>query len=419
MAEQNNGNYLINVPDIGEGIAEVEIVEWPLNIGDDVREDDVICVVMTDKATVEIPSPVDGKITWFGAEPGEMMSVGAKLIGLDIQSEVNITESPEPEVIQPRATEPQKTLTQPIIPSTRRVGIPRHKGGKPIASPAVKQRARNAGIDLHFVEGTGRAHRITHSDLDLFISEQSHPGDTPAATTGMDTRVDEIKVIGLRRKIATVMQDTMQRIPHFTYVEEVDVSELESLRNKLNRQRGEDQPKLTVLPFIIKAMVKAIKLYPEMSSRFDDEKNIVHQYGAAHIGIATQTESGLVVPVVKHAEAMDIWQSAAEIKRLSTSARGGNATREELNGSTITITSLGPIGGIVTTPVINSPEVAIVGINKIAKRPVWQDGAFTPRDIMNISSSFDHRIIDGWEATLFIQQIKNLLESPAMLFMED
>lgn len=437
--ENQAGNYLINMPDIGEGIAEVEVVEWMAKVGDSIAEDDVIAVVMTDKATVEIPSPVDGTITWVAAEEGEMLAVGAEFVRLQVSGEGNTDGSapapvaekaepkPEPEVKQPEPVAvPEKAPVAAKEPAPVKAasasmptGIPRPEGEKPIAAPAVRQRARNAGIDLRYVHGTGPANRITHEDLDNYIAGNTGAVARPAATGTPNTQVEDIKVIGLRRKIATVMQDTMQRIPHFTYVDEVDVTELEALRAKLNKQRTEDQPKLTLLPFIMKAIVKAIKVYPEMSCRYDDEANIVQRFGAAHIGIATQTDTGLVVPVVRHAEALDLWQSAAEVKRLSSAARSGTASREELNGSTITITSLGPMGGIVTTPVINSPEVAIVGINKIAKRPVWQDGGFVPRDVMNLSCSFDHRIIDGWEATLFVQQLKSLLESPATLFMEE
>ena len=233
-----------------------------------------------------------------------------------------------------------------------------------------------------------------------------------------DTSVSETKVIGLRRKIAAIMQDTMQRIPHYTYVEEVDVTELELLRARMNDQRRDDQQKLTMLPFFIRAMVKALRAFPQMGSCYDDENEILRQYGAAHIGIATQTPAGLLVPVIRHAETLDVWQAATEVKRLAEAARAGTIGRDELRGSNITITSLGPLGGIATTPVINSPEVAIVGINKVAKRPLWQNGGFVPRDIMHLSSSFDHRIIDGWEATQFIQCIRSLLECPAMLFVE-
>lgn len=450
------GNYFIDVPDIGEGIATVEIVEWNVNVGDSIEEDDVLCVVMTDKATVEIPAPIDGKLLWRASEAGEMVAVGAEFVRLDVDGEGNlselkveqsVTKEEEPASVNaatPKAAAPEKAAVakpaksakaafeKPIVNSqntavsaipvaAQNIGAPRAEGDKPMASPAVRQRALNAGIKLNFVRGTGPAERITHDDLDSFIAGQSTamaPMANFNAGPQADESVEEVKVTGLRRKIAAIMQDTMQRIPHFTYVEEIDVTELEKLRAKLNKEKTAVQPKLTMLPFFMKALVVAMKEFPEMSARFDDDDNIVYRYGAAHIGIATQTDSGLVVPVVRHAETLDLWQSADEVKRLSTAARSGKAKREELSGSTITITSLGPMGGIVTTPVINSPEVAIIGINKMAKRPVWQDGGFVPRDIMNISSSFDHRVIDGWEATLFVQRIKSLLESPATLLMK-
>ncbi|KGJ93944.1 dihydrolipoamide acetyltransferase family protein [Colwellia psychrerythraea] len=460
-------NFLIEVPDIGEGIAEVEVVEWSVALGATIEEDDVLCVVMTDKATVEIPSPVDGTITWQACQAGDMIAVGADFVKLQVVGEGNYvpghkstgsdnnkamttkstsdtcaakeettiaaTEPTPVTVASPVKASTKAAFVKPVINSQKKstaqintstyskrsnTAAPRPEGEKPLAAPAVRQRALNAGINLNYVCGSGPAQRITHDDLDAFISGQSSAiMATTSATPMANQSIDEVKVIGLRRKIAAIMQDTMQRIPHFTYVEEIDVSELEKLRAKLNKERSESQAKLTILPFIIKALVIALKDYPQMSARFDDDDNIIYHYGAAHIGIATQTDNGLVVPVIKHAETLDLWQSANEVKQLSTAARNGKATREELSGSTITITSLGPMGGIVTTPVINSPEVAIIGINKIAKRPVWQDGGFVPRDMMNISSSFDHRVIDGWEATLFVQRIKSLLESPATLFM--
>lgn len=402
-------NFLIEVPDIGEGIAEVELVEWSVAIGESIEEDDVLCVVMTDKATIEIPSPVNGKVTWHACNEGEMIAVGADFVKLHVEGEGNIKGEGnvvgEDDVIAD-------------VKDDEKSSMPRPEAHKPLAAPAVRQRAINTGINLKNVHGTGADGCITHNDLDVFITSQS--SKTVSATLSApiaNNTIKEVKVIGLRRKIAAIMQDTMQRIPHFTYVEDIDVTELEKLRNKLNKERSENQPKLTMLPFVVKALVIALQDYPQMSARFDDEAEVVNQYGAAHVGIATQTDKGLVVPVIKHAETLELWQSANEIKRLSTDARNGKATREELSGSTITITSLGPLGGIVTTPIINSPEVAIIGINKMAKRPVWQDGGFVPRDIINMSSSFDHRIIDGWQATLFIQAIKSLLESPATLFM--
>jgi len=403
------GDYLITMPDIGEGIAEVEIVEWQVKVGDQIKEDDVLCVAMTDKAAVEIPSPVDGEVLWLGPDAGTVMAVGADLVKLQIEGEADTKESDTKEgggAIPKRAVDSELTANAPP-----------GKHIKPAAAPTVRLRARSAGVDLHQLTGTGPSGRITHQDLDAYIAA---PGGAAKASSDSvaDTSVQEIKVMGLRRRIAAVMQDTMQRIPHYTYVEEIDVSELEALRSKLNHRRRQDQPKLTLLPFFMRALVRALREYPQMSSRYDDEAEIVRRYGAAHIGIATQTPSGLLVPVIKHAETLDIWQSAGEIKHLAELARAGKANRDQLSGSTITITSLGPMGGIATTPVINAPEVAIIGINKVTKRPHWQDGGFVPRDMMNLSSSFDHRIIDGWEATQFIHCIKDLLEAPALLFME-
>lgn len=437
-------NYRIVVPDIGEGIAEVEILEWNVSVGDEIAEDDQLCVAMTDKAAVEIPSPVAGKVTWIGPDAGSRMAVGADLVRLQIEGEGNLgsldapgSETPasrdnkrapdvrpslgeSDEAAASGSTDEQRVesdASQTPKNTAAKPAAPRAEGVKPTASPAVRQRAREAGVDLRYVQGSGPAGRVCHEDLDTFIADRNGITSKPARSQA-DHSVKEIKVIGLRRKIAAIMQDTMQRIPHYTYVEEIDVSELEALRKRLNDTRLEGRPKLTMLPFFIQALVKALKVYPEMGSQFDDKAEVVRQFGAAHIGIATQTSSGLVVPVIKHAETLSVWQSASEIKRLADAARNGKANSQELSGSTITITSLGAMGGIATTPVINSPEVAIIGINKVAKRPVWQNGAFMPRDIMNLSSSFDHRIIDGWEATQFIHYLKGLLESPATLFME-
>ena len=281
----------------------------------------------------------------------------------------------------------------------------------------MRLRATEAGIDLRQVPGTGPAGRITHEDIDAFLARGPQ---TPTGAPGLarNTTVEDIKVVGLRRRIAEKMAVAKSRIPHITYVEEIDVTALEDLRAALNRQKRADQPKLTLLPFLMRAMVKAIAHQPNVNAIFDDEAGVVHQYGGVHIGIATQTPGGLMVPVVRHAEARDIWDSAAELARLSDAARTGTATREELSGSTITITSLGAMGGVVTTPVINHPEVAIVGVNKIMVRPVWDGTQFIPRKMMNLSSSFDHRVVDGWDAAVFIQRIKTLLETPALIFIE-
>ncbi len=294
--------------------------------------------------------------------------------------------------------------------------VARAEGEKPIASPAVRLRAREAGIDLRQVPGTGPAGRITHEDLDAFLTHGPQVAGAPGLV--QDTSVQHVKVIGLRRKIAEKMATAKSRIPHITYVEEVDVTALEDLRATLNKQKRQDQPKLTLLPFLMRAMVRAVAEQPGMNALFDDEAGILHQHAGVHIGIAAQTPAGLTVPVVKHAEALDLWGCAAEAIRLAEAARAGTAARDELTGSTITITSLGAMGGIVTTPIINRPEVAILGVNKIMVRPVWDGSAFIPRKMMNLSSSFDHRVVDGWDAALFVQRVKALLETPALIFIE-
>ncbi|MFC1460336.1 dihydrolipoamide acetyltransferase family protein [Microvirga arabica] len=439
------GEHLIKMPDVGEGIAEAELVEWHVKVGDLVREDALLAAVMTDKATVEIPSPVDGEVLWLGADIGDVVAIGSPLIRLktgdeegaasvrdadkapeaparpkEIEAQADgavktsdaIVEKQAKEAPQPRPVEaPQSPPVRMHRPSARRM-----EGDKPIASPAVRLRAREAGIDLRQVPGSGPAGRITHEDLDAFLAHG--PQAAGAAGLSQDTSVQAIKVIGLRRKIAEKMALAKSRIPHITYVEEVDVTALEDLRASLNVSKRAERPKLTILPFLMRAMVKAIAEQPNLNAIYDDEAGVVHQHGGVHIGIATQTGSGLMVPVVRHAEARDLWDCATELNRLAEAAKAGLATREELSGSTITITSLGAMGGIVTTPVINHPEVAIVGVNKIMVRPVWDGSTFIPRKMMNLSSSFDHRIVDGWDAAVFVQRIKTLLETPAMIFVE-
>jgi 2-oxoisovalerate dehydrogenase E2 component (dihydrolipoyl transacylase) len=296
------------------------------------------------------------------------------------------------------------------------LGPPRPPGEKPIASPAVRRRAREAGVDLRLVRGSGPAGRIGHDDLDVFLRSGSTAA--PAAARAANTHVETVKVIGLRRRIAQAMADSKRRVAHFSYVEEVDVTALEELRAKLNAENPQDRPRLTVMPFLMRALVKAIVDFPEVNALYDDEAETIERHGGVHIGIATQTPSGLMVPVVRHCEARGLWDCAAEVQRLAEAARAGTATRAELAGSTITITSLGALGGIASTPVINRPEVAIVGVNRQAVRPVWWDGRFVPRTMMNLSSSFDHRVIDGYVAARFIQRVKGLLELPATLFIE-
>ena len=433
------GEYVIKLPDVGEGVAEAEIVEWLVDIGGNVTEDEVLASVMTDKATVEIPSPVNGKVIWHGAKVGEIMSVGAPLIRLEVDGDGNVKpgdEVPEAAPTAPAASPTEKNEPAPpaapvakpqpnafVSPapspavSAAQAGAPRPEGDRPLASPAVRKRASEAGVDLRRVYGTGPAGRISHEDLDAFIAG----GAAAPAGTGLrrNLSVEDVPVIGLRRKIAEKMATAKSRIPHITYVDEIDMTALEDLRKQLNETRREGRPKLTLLPFLMRAMVKAIDDQPQMNAVFDDEAGVIHRSGGVHIGIAAQTPNGLMVPVVKHAEARDVWDCASEIARLSDAAKAGKASRDELTGSTITITSLGAIGGIVTTPVINHPEVAIVGVNKMQILPRWDGSEFRPRKIMNLSSSFDHRVIDGWDAAVFVQCIKALLEHPAIIFIEE
>jgi 2-oxoisovalerate dehydrogenase E2 component (dihydrolipoyl transacylase) len=426
--------FVIRLPDVGEGIAEAEVVEWHVGVGDRVREDAVLAAVMTDKATVEIPSPVEGEVLWLGAEVGDKIPVGSPLIRLQVAGEAEAGEArvetrptaspkapPPAPVAPPRAAargEPRGAADErepAASAATTRWPAPRAEGQKPIASPAVRLRAREAGVDLRQVHGSGPAGRITHEDLDRFLAG----GDrlTAAPHLVANTNVEDVKVVGLRRRIGEQMALAKSRIPHITYVEEIDVSALEDLRAALNAQKRREI-RLTLLPFLMRAMVKAIAGQPRMNALYDDNAGIIHQHGGVHIGIAAQTPGGLVVPVVRHAEARDLWSCAAEVNRLAEAARAGTATREELKGSTITITSLGAMGGIVTTPVINYPEVAIIGVNKIMMRPVWNGSTFIPRKMMNLSSSFDHRVVDGWDAAAFVQQIKSFLETPSLIFME-
>ena len=439
------GTYVFKLPDVGEGTAEAEIVAWHVKVGDVITEDQNLVDVMTDKATVEMTSPVSGKVLAMHGEPGEMAPVGAPLVELEVEGVGNVkgngalapkaveaNPAAKPEAKKEIPSPPRSggegkgegvSKSAPVSPARASTAVPafttRAAGDKPVASPAVRQRAHEMGIELQYVPGSGPGGRIDHADLDAFIASGGRNAvlrgsSGPAPREG----IEDVKIIGLRRKIAEKMQDSKRRIPHYAYVDEVDMTELESLRVHLNATRKKDQPKLTVLPFFMRALVKVLPDYPQINARFDDEAGIVHRYAPVHIGIATQTANGLIVPVVHHAEALDIWQSATEVARVSTAARENKATKDELTGSTITITSLGPLGGLVTTPVINHPEVAIVGPNAILDRPVVRDGAIVVRKMMNLSSSFDHRVVDGYDAAEFIQRVKALLEHPALLFME-
>ena len=436
------GIHVIKMPDIGEGIAEVELVAWNVQVGDTIVEDMNLADVMTDKATVEIPSPVHGKVLALGGKVGDVMAVGSELIRIEVEGAGNVKDgaaapapatapapkaapAPAPVVAAAPAPVSASPVPAPAAALARAAAgaqkITRAVGDKPIASHAVRNHAWDLGIDLQHVMGTGTAGRITHEDIEAYARQGTIGG---SGATGGDPRYaqradeEQIPVIGLRRKIAQKMQDAKRRIPHFTYVEEIDVTELETLRGKLNQKHGAARGKLTLLPFIMRAVVLAVREFPQMNARFDDEAGVVTRFSAVHLGMATQTEAGLMVPVLQHSETLDLWATAAEVSRLAAGARTGKSAREELTGSTITITSLGALGGIVTTPVINSPEVAIVGVNRVVERPMIRDGLVVARKMMNLSSSFDHRVVDGIHAAEFVQVIRGYLETPATLFVE-
>jgi 2-oxoisovalerate dehydrogenase E2 component (dihydrolipoyl transacylase) len=434
----------IKMPDVGEGVAEAEIVEWAVKVGDLVKEDQVVAAVMTDKATVEIPTPVAGSVLALGGAVGDVLAVGAELFRIDApglpdslapappksrvaQKEAAPAPSVKPKSVEaapvPRAEAPRDVEHEREVPAPPRApepqaALPRPPGEKPLASPAVRLKARDAGVDLRFVRGSGPAGRITHDDLDAYIAR---PPEAPAKGSGRapNHAVETVKVVGMRRRIAHNMAESSRRIAHFSYVEETDVTALEELRASLNAHATDERPKLTLLPFLMLAIVKAVADFPQVNAHYDDDNDVIQRFGAVHLGVATQTQNGLMVPVVRHAETLGLYQCAREMRRVSEAARQGVAARDELAGSTITLTSLGALGGVASTPIVNRPEVAIVGVNKIVVRPVWRDGGFVPRKVMNLSSSFDHRVVDGHDAATFIQRLRELIETPATIFIED
>jgi 2-oxoisovalerate dehydrogenase E2 component (dihydrolipoyl transacylase) len=428
----NMGKFEFKLPDIGEGVVEGEIVEWMVAVGDTVKEDDPILSVMTDKATVEIPAPCDGTVASIVGEAGDILPVGGVCIVFDVDGEGNASEASEPvaeeapaveekvePVVEEKAPEPAPAPA-PAAPAAA-APVARAAGTKALASPAVRQRARAANIDLQLVAGSGPAGRISHADLDRHIAGGAASA-TPSMPMGGVAKVarngtEAIKVIGLRRKIADGMMSSYSTIPHFSYFEEVDVTELESLRQHLNATRPEGAPKLTYLPFIMQALVKALAQRPECNALYDDEAGVVTRHEAINLGIATQTDRGLYVPVVKHVEAMDIWQSAAEMGRVTQATRDGKAGVDDLTGSTFTITSLGRLGGLGATPIINKPEVGILGVHNAKDRAVVKDGHVVVRRIMNLSSSWDHRVVDGHDGASLVQLVKSYLEHPATIFM--
>ena len=418
--------FTFNLPDIGEGIAEAEIVAWHVKIGDTISEDQPIADMMTDKATVEMESPVSGVVTKVAGEAGDVIAIGSMLVEIETATDVSdvshsvpaalskpeqiatvedeVPAAPEPvevpvmiEAEKPRAAEKQPSQSQTSV----------------TASPAVRARAKNLGVDLTDVKAAGG--HVRHADLDAFLSYGSAQG---YRNPGSAKRGDEaVKVIGMRRRIADNMAASKRNIPHFTYVEEIDVTAIEAMRADLNDNRG-GRPKLTMLPMLIVAICKTIPQFPMINARFDDEKGIVTRHGSVHLGMATQTDAGLMVPVIRDAQDRNIWQLATEIGRLAAAARDGSAKSDELSGSTLTVTSLGPLGGIATTPVINRPEVAIIGPNKIVERPMFVGDTIEARKLMNLSISCDHRVVDGWDAASYVQALKTLIETPVLLFAD-
>ncbi|WP_367371838.1 dihydrolipoamide acetyltransferase family protein [Pseudomonas lini] len=421
------GTHVIKMPDIGEGIAEVELSQWHVKVGDMVVEDQVLADVMTDKAMVDIPSPVHGKVIALGGQPGEVMAVGSVLISIEVEGAGNVKESAQPAAVKEtpvaapnvEAVVESKPVAAPR-PAAACQGpmVAREADERPLASPAVRKHALDLGIQLRLVRGSGPAGRVLHEDLEAYLGQGQSNASTATAAYAQRNDEQQIPVIGMRRKIAQRMQDATQRAAHFSYVEEIDVTAVEELRAHLNEKHGATRGKLTLLPFLVRALVVALRDFPQINARYDDEAQVITRLGAVHVGVATQADIGLMVPVVRHAETRSLWDSAAEISRLATAARTGKASRDELSGSTITLTSLGALGGIVSTPVLNLPEVAIVGVNKIVERPMVVKGQIVIRKMMNLSSSFDHRVVDGMDAAQFIQAIRGLLEQPATLFVE-
>jgi 2-oxoisovalerate dehydrogenase E2 component (dihydrolipoyl transacylase) len=433
-------NYEFKLPDIGEGIAEAEIVAWHVKVGDSVNEDQQLADMMTDKATVEMESPVAGKVIKLAGEVGDQVAIGSVLVVIETEGEANAPDSKHEQPLADGAVEATAAMEEnlPVTASeqhTAERGAPppptllckapvhpdppssselvtngaRAVGGHALASPAVRQRARDLGVDLNDVKITGD--RVRHADLDAYLL---YNGGSVSGRS-IAVRPDEtIKIVGLRRKIAENMQEAKRRIPHFTLVEEFDVTDLEHTRAMMNRDRG-DEPKLTLLPFLIGAMAKALPDWPMLNANYDDDANVVTRIGALNLGMATQTPNGLMVPVIRSAQSLSMRQLASEIVRLADAARSGKASREELSGSSITLSSLGPMGGITSTPVINRPEVAIIAVNKVEEKVVVVDGEIEIRKRMNLSLSCDHRVVDGWDAANFMQALKALIENPLRL----
>lgn len=411
--------YVFKLPDLGEGTVESEIAEWMIEVGDTVQEEDPICSMLTDKAAVELSSPVNGKVVRLAGEVGDTIPVGSPLIVFE--TEETTPPQANTEAPQPKAAAPQAKAEAPQA----KTEAPQAKAeapspGKVRTSPSIRRRAREQDIDLTRVEGSGPRGRILKADFEAYLAAGGVEESARPATQERKRAVGttEIKIVGLRRKIAERMDQANREIPHFAYVEEVDVSALESLRRHLNARLGENEAGYTLLPFIGLALVRALADFPQCNAHHDAERGVIVRHNAVHLGIATQTPDGLKVPVVRHAEARSLDDIAAEIRRVTGAARDNTATREELTDSTITLTSLGRLGGIVSTPIINLPEVAIIGVNRMTERPVVDKGQVVVRKMMNLSSSFDHRFVDGYDAAEMIQAVKALLEQPATIFID-
>ncbi|MFC4295332.1 dihydrolipoamide acetyltransferase family protein [Novosphingobium tardum] len=447
------GRYIFKLPDIGEGIAEAEIVAWHVKVGDTVEEDGRLADMMTDKATVEMESPVTGTVIEVAGDVGDVVAIGSPLVVIETEGEGNADQqaggaeqapAPTAPVVEQRIEDetPAADDADKVVAAAPATGAPNKSPPPPappsptpppaavqpapanglqakvLASPAVRQRAAELGIALVDVR-PAEGGRVRHADLDAFLNYGAAGGFRPAGATRPD---EQVRVIGLRRRIAENMAASKRAIPHFSYVEECDVTALEDTRAQLNANRG-DKPKLTMLPLLISAICRTVPDFPMINARYDDEAGVVTRYGAVHLGMATQTDGGLMVPVIRDAQSLNVWQLAREIGRLAGAARNGSARSDELSGSTLTITSLGPLGGVATTPVINRPEVAIIGPNRIIERPMFvPDGMgserIEKRKLMNISISCDHRVVDGWDAASFVQAIKRLLETPVLLFAD-
>ncbi len=406
--------YSFKLPDLGEGIVESEVSAWHVSVGDVVEEDQTLADVQTDKAIVEVTSPVAGTISALGCSAGEMLAVGAELVRFEVQS--TKAAIPQHPGTQASGAQGNTAAAEQPLPDEQAAGASTvdRVFHEVLASPSLRKRAREAGINLADVPGSGPRGRISHRDFEAFLAAG---GELAVRGVAPEPGITEVKITGMRRVIARKMLESKRNIPHYSYIEEVDVTELEALRVHLNANREDSQPRLTLLPFLVMALVKVLPSFPHCNARFDADAETLTQFTAVHTGVATMTDAGLMVPVVKHCERLDLWQTAAEVARVSSLAREGRAAPADLSGSTITITSLGAIGGIATTPVINAPETSIIGVNKMQERPVIRSGQVVARTMMNLSASFDHRIVDGYDGARLVQALKGKLENPGAIFV--